>query len=601
MITVEDFNSVLQEYGGSNIYHCIDTSLISEDYDYDGIKYDFCEVERETTDTDEYTFKVKVVNGAWTGGYWITDNNDEWLDVTGSYNSNIGVITIITNEPSIKLFLYIHNIAFSFKFERLSWILLNPRFNEIYFGGNSSFQGVKNHQMLIKKLNPNYSIAAYMRVYSEGYNNSRVVSKTASSMEDVYVATIPSYPAYSTLILCETYNSHYNSMYLSRNELNSPIIFKLSTSNLFLGKINHISFLKDSSERSVDSGVVHFGNNDFSFVFNEGFDLDLRYVKNKIIKFKIMLDAKNNFFGWTYDFTLPADYLSVDSVSDLVSECSDGGANIFELGADLTLTDDLTIAHTVNIIGEGHSINLNGHSIIISDGVKFELSDCMLSNGDNAIVQKADSEVVLTGVTFTNCVSSEYSNLGSCICCDIDLDSLDVEDDFKTTLNDCSFFDNQSAILSGGTLVMDGCKLHNTDLNYIDKHNVALLYQSDGTATIRNGIFDIDYTDESLCTNQESIGFAQCLFRLGTSARLNNHSYTDIKDNGLEITSNACHIFAKYYYSSLEECVYTSPILDNEDSAFCYALTGLNKIFKHNVQITKASDNTENTYRKIEW
>jgi hypothetical protein len=27
----------------------------------------------------------------------------------------------------------------------------------------------------------------------------------------------------------------------------------------------------------------------------------------------------------------------------------------------------------------------------------------------------------------------------------------------------------------------------------------------------------------------------------------------------------------------------------------------LNKVFKHNVQITKASDNAENTYRKIEW
>ena len=368
------------------------------------------------------------------------------------------------------------------------------------------------------------------------------------------------------------------------------------------GKVNNVSLTLDKGEYPILYGTAYCNNQviDFS-VSDDGivFDLDLSDYYRDSVLLTVFLHPNSDFFGWTYSLRVPVLNTVVNSVEEFTAECGVDGAKLFELGSDLTLSDDVTVEHNVKIMGNGYTLDCSGHSLIVDKGL--ELSDCTLSNGDNAIVQKADSSIVCTGVTFRNCVSSEYSNLGSCIYCDIDLDSLDVEDDFSTILTNCEFYDNQSAILSGGTLVLEGCKLHNTDLTYLDKHNVALLYQTDGSATIRNCILDIDYTATTLCENEQSIGFAQCLFRLGTSARLNDHSYTDIRDNGLEITSNACHIFAKYYYPALEECVFTSPILSKEDSAFCYELTGLNKVFKHNVQITRASDGSENTYRKIEW
>ena len=605
MITVEDFNSVIKEYKSVSIFHEIDTSLISTDYDYDDIQYDFCRVSRETTNADEYTFQFEVVNGAWTGAYYFLDANGDYIDSNASYSN--GVITFVCNSPTVTLVLYLCNVAWSFYFERLTWrpkeihtnkhLMPNKENGLFYLNNFGLLEIIELKPFTDNRVKTDYTNGKFTTFDVVTVDNKKYIDMINDSQ--IAVCRISSNTSGNP-------NRFYwdNYDYFTSKSV-CPLFLQSDTA--YLGKINSISFNGVGSEYyKLETGILKVNGEEFdvdlSYASPITVPLDLTNVKKKgTVKFSIHSNPVNSLYDWDYYFSLPVAFYPVDTVEKLSAECGTGGASIFKLDSDLTLTGDLTVSHDVNIIGDGCTIDLDGYSIIVSGGVRFELSDCSLVNGDNAIVQKADSEVVLTGVTFTNCVSSEYSNLGSCIYCDIDLDSLDVEDDFKTTLNDCSFFDNQSAILSGGTLVMDGCKLHNTDLNYIDKHNVALLYQSDGTATIRNGIFDIDYTDESLCTNQESIGFAQCLFRLGTTATINGNNYTDLRDIGVEITSNACHIFAKYYYPSLEECVFTSPVLDKEDSAFCYALTGLNKVFKHNVQITKASNNAENTYRKIEW
>ena len=594
MITVEDFNSVLYEYGGSNVYHCIDTSLISEDYDYDGIKYDFCEVERETTDEDEYTFKIKVVNGAWTGGYWLTDSDGNYIsDATVSFSS--GVLTIITDQPTIKLYLYLCNVAHSFQLERLSYIILNNKTQGIASNRRATLQNPFLHFKLLDGSMPDS-----LSMSTVGGDSGLVTLQPDATVEGEYRSNRVRNWFYEGSMKLSDNGS--NRLYFLNELVTVELPLSVVGGSFVKGKVNSVSLTLDKGEYPILYGAAYCNGEviDFS-VSDDGivFDLDLSDYYKDFVLLTVFLHPNSDFFGWTYSLRVPVVNTIVSDYDGLVAECGVDGAKLFELGTDLTLTGDVTVEHNVKVRGNGHTLDLANHSLIVDKGL--ELSDCTLSNGDNAIVQKADSEVVCTGVTFTNCVSSEYSNLGSCIYCDIDLDSLDIEDDFKTTLNDCSFFDNQSAILSGGTLVVDGCKLHNTDLNYIDKHNVALLYQTDGNATIRNCILDIDYTDTALCTNEESIGFAQCLFRLGTTATINGNNYTDLRDIGVEITSNACHIFAKYYYSSLEECVFTSPVLDKEDSAFCYCLTGLNKVFKHNVQITRASDGSENTYRKIEW
>lgn len=611
MITVEDFNSVLQEYGSSNIYHCIDTSLISEDYDYDGIKYDFCIVERETTNTDEYTFKINVVNKAWTGGYYILDSDDEYVDdATASYNSTNGVITIVTDHPTIKLHLYINNYCTLFKFEQLNYILLSKNTRSIKSNIRSSLE---NPFLQFKLLNGSMPETLTIR-----NTNNETGTVTVKNVEgNIYQSSHVYNWHYSGAMRLEDDNSNYLYFYNTVVTVQLPIYNSSSylpksnnSYSLIKGKRNKVIYCISSAEYEIESGVCTFNSTtvpiDVELMFDGytmlTFYLDLTNYSKNTAKFHLELNPNGDFYGLSYDLSMPCVNASVTNIASLVSECGNGGATYVELTGGGTLTDDLVVTHDIVINGISDVvIDLDGHSIIVSDGVKLELSNCALVNGDNAIVQKVNSELIINNVSFSNCVSSEFSNLGSCIYCDIDLNSLSVEDDFKTTLTGCEFYDNHNAIFHGGNLIIDGCKLHNTDLDYLDKHNVALLYQTDGTATIKNSILDIDYTDTSLCTNEESIGFAQALFQCGETAKINNQTFTDMKNNGFDFTGNASHIFVKYYYATLSECVFTSPILGREDKAFCYCLSGLNKIFKENVQITKASDNAENTNRKIEW
>ncbi|MBR0471077.1 MAG: hypothetical protein IJI98_00080, partial [Methanosphaera sp.] len=243
---------------------------------------------------------------------------------------------------------------------------------------------------------------------------------------------------------------------------------------------------------------------------------------------------------------------------------------------------------------------------IIIEGVKFIFDNIYFVNGYTAITQKKVKEFILENCSFTNCQSTNYNNLGSCIYCDVDIESLNNPNDFITVIDNCTFIDNQNCILSGGRLTVTNSRLHNTDVDYIDKHNVAFLYQTDGNATLKYNIFDLDYDTDELCSNEQNIGFAQALIQIGTTARVNGATSTQLlEDNKLpfsdNVYQNASHIFAKYYYPQIESCVYTSPILDKEDKAVCYVVTGENWIWKQNVQVTRASWDSQNEIRKITW
>ena len=602
MITVEDFNSVFKEYGSSSIFHCIDTSLISIDSDFSDVTYDFSIVDRETTSVDEYTFQFKIINDIWTGGYYFTDINDEYLDISATWDSNNKILTVVTSEPAVKLYLYLSNLAFTsnewgFNLEQLVWRPIDLTNRNI----NTQFVASTNSRIHIESLKDEEldGKVGYVTNLSSNLNYLNINTDKIGR----YFNYVNNYSQNRTVRFVYKNNSYY----LQLNYVKSMGNFCFVDDSLVLGKINKITslsnyFLKTGILTYLNKSVVVDVTGDIEDSSKAYFDIDLRDVFNiDKLKVKMHLNSVDGDYEWDYEHIYPCSIYQVGTLSDFVGECGEEGTTVFKLGADLTLDEDITVTHDLTVLGEEYSIDLNGHSIIVLDGVKLAIEDCSLLNGDNAIVQKVNSELELTNVSFTNCMSSEYSNLGSCIFCDIDLNSLDNEDDFKTILTGCEFYDNQNAILHGGNLIVDGCKLHNTDLNYIDKHNVAFLYQTDGNATIMNSIFDIDYTDMSLCENEESIGFAQCLIQCGTTAMINNNSYTSLKEEGLQITSNVSHVFAKYYYPTLGECVFTSPILDKEDKALCYCLTGLNKIFKQNVQITKASEQSENTYRKIEW
>ena len=245
------------------------------------------------------------------------------------------------------------------------------------------------------------------------------------------------------------------------------------------------------------------------------------------------------------------------------------------------------------------------YSFNVAANCTFKINDVNVNGGNPVVLQAKDSKVDLTGCSFVNAGNTRYNNLGSVISCDIDIDSLEVLDDFTTNIIECTFINNHNCILHGGSLTVTDCKYHNTDMDYVDINNAAFLYQVDGDANIVNSVFDIDYGEDT-SFEEENIMYGQALFMCGETAIINNADYINLStDNNVNWSNapynNRSHIYCKYYYPQIEEIVYSSPTLDKEDKAICYCVSGKDWIFKENVQVTRESWESQNTIRKIIW
>ena len=591
-VTVEDVNSVLKEFGGNSVYHLVDTSRIMGDVDFSGVVYDFVRVSRESVN-DAYCFTVEVVNSVWTGGYWICDVDDNYIDDAGVSFSD-GTLSITVDVPFIKLYLYLCNACNEFKLEQLNYILLSGSSMGIQANTRST---LTNPFLQFQLLNGD--MPATLTITD---NNEQTGTVTVRHVED---DRYESYHVYNwasdgEMLLSDDGD---NCLYFENTIVTIELHLRVVNPYLVKGKVYTVSLALDKASYDIQSGKCYFGDSVIPFsVASDGgvtFDLDLRGNYHDRISFKVLFEINGVFHGLVYDCSVVCRYPQVSTVEELISECGVDGSTVVELNSDLTLTDDLTVSHDFILYGDSHTIDCDGYSIIVSDAVT--VYDTSFVNGDTCFIQQNGSNLSLTGCSFTNCISTDYNNLGACVFCDIDTDSLVVSDDFITTLVGCSFVDNQSCILHGGELSVRDCTYTNNDLVFVDKHNSGFLYQTDGYASIRGSVFDINYLDDDLCGDEESIGFAQCLFKLGETATLNGVKGSVLANDDSDLSffespyNNRAHVFAKYYYPPVSACVFTSPVIGKEDKALCYSVSSIDYVFKKNVQVTRAEWGSENT------
>ena len=578
-LTVEDINTINYKYQHF-FYWLIDTALISSDADYEDVEYDMCRVTKETlSDNIKYTFTISV--SKWTKGFYVVDANDDFGNVTYAFSNNKLVITTpkTSNFNAIKLYIYCGVTAFN------NITLLNYRL------GNDEIN--LNLKELAENQNVNYTVISTGEVETDSFS----LNKGYNLLKD---------------------DNNIVIGYLKVNIIKSDFQFDCNQ-RLIVGKINTVQLNADNDYKpngamvgdDVPKIAVVYNNKVLPVSFDDVlddyvFDLDLTHKADAgKIRFKVLVESDDVINQSETDVILTSDYETIDTFNDFVTACAAGGSGILRIGADLTATSNIPIKHSIKIIGNEHTIDLDEHSIILDEGVNFTAENVVFDSGDPAIKQSKNSKVELTTCTFTDCTSTNSNNLGSCILCETSYDSLSVDEDFITLLTDCTFTNNHSCILHGGQLTISKCKFHNTNIAMVDKNNPAFLYQTDGDATITNSIFDIDYTSTALCTNEENIGYAQCIFTCGETAAINQTSYEQLQNNQLSFleapTNNRSHLFCKYYYPQISACVFSSPLTSYEDHSLCYAVSGNDLIFKKNVQVTRASSGTENTNRKIIW
>ena len=588
-LTVEDINSTLYKYGKVNTLHSIDTANISSE-EFEGVMYDFCICSHSMSENnDTFTFEVK--NDLWCGGYYFTDADGEYIDANASINDK--TITFTTTEETVILHLYLTNLFTTFNFERLSWISEDLKNLHIFKNQTTT------DTFEITMLDGTTATGTVLFEYDE-YSATSTISDGSTEYK------ISDGTHNFDGIVKITYDgcSYYFNCTFVKNIV--PIWIE---ENLIASKVNTVQLTIPTGFTGLENGTVSYKDKVIPVDFeNNSFDLDLTEKLNRNPVFcSLKVDETDTVFGYTYDFRILCEFLQVDNASDLLVELSSAdGSRVIQLTDDITLTSNILINHDVRLIGNNHTINLDGHSFIINEDVFVKAEYCRFSVGNPAFIQRINSSFNAEHCIFTNCTATNYNNLGSVILCDIDLESLSVSDDFYTTINHSQFIDNHSCILQGGELTVDNCTFRNNDINYVDKNNVAFLYQVDGEALISNSVFDIDYIDDTLCTEQKNIGFAQALFKCGLDAQINTATHDYLSENEKALFceapfNNVAHLFAKYYYPKIETCVYSSPVETLENKALCYAVSEVNWVFKENVKVTRADAEEENTIRKINW
>ena len=320
------------------------------------------------------------------------------------------------------------------------------------------------------------------------------------------------------------------------------------------------------------------------------FNINLTETNAGKVKFKVIVEANDVLNATETDVVLQSQYQTVNTFGNFVAACGANGNEIIRLGSNLTATSDIPVKHSIKIIGNDKTLDLDGHRFVLDEDVSFNVENLQLDNGDTAIIQAKNTIVNLTGVTFNNCTSTNYNGLGSCIFCDVDVDSLDNTDDYITTLNNCTFTNNSNCILHGGELTIVGCTLNNDDTTNINTNNVVFVYQTDGTCLIQQSTFTINYDDNTLCSGETNIGYAQAILMCGETANINGANYTDLQsDNTLPFFeapfNNRADTYAKYYYPQITACVESVTTLTNKGC--CHSVSNVDWVFKNNVTVRR--------------
>ena len=544
-LTLEDVNTALYSNQGF-WWHTIDTSAIDPDgtAEYENIKMDFCTITK-TKNSGNYFYTIYVDNSYFTGGFCALTKDG---DLCSSYQHSGNWIKLNYQYPShvpIKLMLYmgINNITGGLAGFMVMYIV------------NSTFD------LTLKELNQPQTI-----LYNPWERGGPSYSKTE--------------------ILTEGYTEikDRNNMscgFVFVNLVKSDFKFACDQT-LTVGKVNKVQLGTDS-EYLPNGDMIGEYTPSIRVLYNDKtlpvtydntlndytFDIDLtNHEKETDIPLTVYIDNNEVINQTETNIRLHTRFETIDTLSKVNTLFTNGG--IGRLGANITLNTDLTVTNDVYLIGNDHTINLDGHKIIIPSNKTFKADNTHFRYGENTIQQNTGSKVELTDCTFGYC-----TGLGSVIDCQVNLDSLDDELDFTTNLTRCIIAESDMAILHGGELTVTDCRVQGIISNPSYPY---FLYQTDGNATILQSEFTlINNTQIS-----SDIEFNSCIFICGETAQINGYSHQELQNNNLqqflETQRNSSIINVTYYYTPINDYITLY-----SEKGYCHSTSSIDFVFKTNV------------------
>ena len=547
-LTLEDINTTL--YSHQEFYwHTIDLTILADsDDDFDYVKVDFCEIKREKLATDSYKYSVKVNNSHWTNGIAFVKANGD-IDDTYSLGSLTGGFTA-TGVFYDKLLLYIGNQTIHQYPMKAKYLLKTDKYTYTHK------QLKQSHSIcLLTNINDNCSLSQSLKL-NKGYNLIK------QGLEFV---------GYILVDLQKTDFQYTCNPTLTINEINKV---PLGTDTDYKPNGDQIGTYEPVIEINYGPKrtYAYWDNTENDYCF----DLDLT-DKTEPTPINITITVHENEVINTTETSLRLNTTqrTITTQGELRKLFRTGGVGI--LGGDITLTADIDIFRKdAYLKGDNHTVNLNGYNITVPTGRTFKATDTTFSNGVNCIHQKTDSAVILDNCTFTDC-----TGLGSCIECDIELQSLSNPTDFGTKITNTTFTNNDTPILHGGDLTVQNCTV---DGKIGDPNYPYFLYQTDGTATLLQNNFSI--TNDT--TLNYDLEFNSCIFICGETALVNGLSHEDLQRNNIETfnnqpQNNQSSINVSYYYDLIEDNITLTA-----DNGYCHSVSDVDFVFKSNVNITRS-------------
>lgn len=565
-LTVEDVNSILLNYDYVNDYYIVDTSLFEntrEGY------YDFVRFKRI-----DGGFKFKINNSLWTGGVYVLDENNEYIplramNLTGDdyYWYHNGTLTIYSTNYDLencKLVLYLSSFNEEFYFQYLNYAITNLK-------------------PIIDLNEPTFEIQSFNNAsddidYSTDFNEEN----------GTYIVDVDGDYFYGCLV---------QSMKIANVYLDADLI---------VGINNTVTVLKDGSSSGLNNCTVIYNGKehfiDFTIPNGNKFNIDLTNENSeKTVNIQIKIKNNEDFVDYTYNYNLTSRYYEVKNNNELKTALNNK-IKIININGNINLRENIVISNDTILNFNSRQVLFNHVSgFTVEENVTFILKNAEIVYPNTLITQKKGSTV-----TIDNCnvyTSGNTYKKSSIIHCDADINDIYEEDiDFTTNILNSSVVNSYSPIIIHfGTLNIDNTKFQSTSRNSINKNVPCFIYQVKGDATITNSVFKIKYPAElKFCKNSKDIGLNHCNFLIGENATINNASYNDLKRNNSlpffnKPFNNKSYVYCEYYYPSIESCVIASPLPNFEDKCCCHALSGIDWVFKNNVQITRKEWGTENT------
>ena len=555
-LTLEDVNTALFSNQGF-WWHELDTSVLDSDglMEFSNVKFDFVTVTKEKiiyNNTISWKYSIVIDNNLWTkgvysfqsGSYYHITFNENMIEIIREGNSNYLPVPSV-----IKLKLYMGCLELSSQLMDVRYLLENQI------------------ELSLKEVNVPYNVPC-------SNHRSGGTFYITQSLNVGY-----------NEIIWEWQGSNHSLGYLLVKLLKTDFQFNCNQ-QLTLGKVNTVKLGAVSDYKPNGDLVgeytptitVKYGSVYIPVTFNTNlndytFELDLtsKQTEGKV-KFKVFVDTNEVLNSSETDVILNSSFETINNFSKLQTLFSNGG--IGRLGANISLTNDLTAVKSVYLIGNNKTLNMQSHKIIVPSEKTLKAENTTFNNGKNTIQQENGSNVELTECEFTGA-----TGLGSVIDCQVDINNLNTENDFTTILTDCTINNCDTVILHGGDLTVTGCTVNG---KISDKNYPYFLYQTDGEAVITGSVFNLT-NDEQL---DYDIEFNSCIFICGETATINGLNHSELQNNNLTsfLTTqrNTSTIDITYYYDLIEALVHFE-----SNNGYCHSISGSDYIFKTNVKISR--------------